>query len=257
MTYECFKVSVEDYIATVIFDRPPVNAQNRRSREEMIQIFDELSDRDDVRVVVLTGAGRVFSAGADIKERVGLVKAPGDYIRHNRLTREFLYSIDDCSKPVIAAVNGAAIGAGFGLMLRCDIMIAADHAYFQMGEINVGLSGGMKFRAKHFSRSMSRYMYYTGRKIPATELYRVGVLSACVPAAQLMDTAMDIAREIASKSPLAISRAKAGFNVVEEMPERDAYRYEQTITVDLSKSEDTREAQRAFVEKRKPVFKGR
>jgi enoyl-CoA hydratase len=115
----------------------------------------------------------------------------------------------------------------------------------------------MKFLSKNFSRSMARYIYFTGRKIPATELYRLGILTACVPAAQLMDTAMDIAREIASKNPLATPKAKAGFKVVEEMPERDAYRYEQTITVDLAKTEDTYEAQHAFIEKRKPVFKGR
>ena len=257
MSYECFNVSIKDYIATVVFDHPPVNAQNRRSRDELIDIFDECSDREDVRVVVLTGAGKVFSAGADVKERVGMVKAPGDYIRHNRVTREFIYAIEDCTRPVIAAVNGPAIGAGFRLMLACDIMVAADHAFVQMTEVDVGLSGGMKSRSQHFSRSMSRYMYYTGRRIPATELYRLGVLTACVPAAQLMDTAMDIAREIATKSPLFVAKAKAGFNVVEEMPQRDAYRYEQTLTVQLSKSEDTREAQKAFVEKRKPVFKGR
>ncbi len=257
MAYECFNVSVADHIATVVYDRPPVNAQNRRSRDELIQIFDDCSDRDDVRVVVLTGAGRVFSAGADIKERVGMVKLPGDYIRHNRVTREYFYAVADCAKPVIAAVNGPAIGAGFYLMMSCDIMIAADHAYFQMTEVDVGLSGGMKFLSKHFSRSMARYIYYTGRKVSAAELYRIGVLSACVPQAQLMVTAMELAREIASKSPLAIRKAKAGFNATEEMPERDAYRYEQTITVELAESEDTREAQRAFVEKRKPVFTGR
>ena len=113
MAYECFKFSVENHIATVTYDRPPVNAQNRRARDEAIDIFDECGDRDDVRVIILTGAGKVFSAGADVKERVGLVSQPGDYTRHNRVTREFFYAIEDCTKPVIAAVNGPAIGAGF------------------------------------------------------------------------------------------------------------------------------------------------
>ena len=256
MTYQYFKVNVADFVATVVFDHPPVNAQNRASREELIRIFDECSDRDDVRCVLLTGAGKTFSAGADVKERVGMVKEPGDYIRNNRLGRECFYSAADCAKPVIAAVNGPAISAGLYLVLCCDIIVAADHTYFQMRDIDVGLSGGMKILTKHFGRSMSRYMYYTGRRIPTQELYRVGAITACVPAAQLMDTAMEIAAEIASKSPLAIRKTKAGFNVVEEMPERDAYRYEQTITIELSRSEDAREAQLAFIEKRKPVFKG-
>jgi enoyl-CoA hydratase len=256
MAYECFKFSVQDHIATVTYDRPPVNAQNRRARDEAIDIFDECGDRDDVRVIVLTGAGKVFSAGADVKERVGLVSQPGDYTRHNRVTREFFYAIEDCTKPVIAAVNGPAIGAGFRLMLSCDIMLAADHAWFQMTEVDVGLSGGMKSRTTHFGRSWARYMWYTGRRISATELYRLGVITACVPAAQLMDTAMDIAKDIASKSPLVIAKAKAAFNAVEEMPEREAYRFEQGITVELSKSRDTREGLQAFVEKRKPKFEG-
>jgi len=100
-------------------------------------------------------------------------------------------------------------------------------------------------------------MYFTGARISAAELYRLGVIEACVPHDKLMDSAREIAREIASKSPLAIRHLKRTLNAIEEMPARDGYRYEQTVTVELSHSEDAREAQRAFVEKRKPVFKGR
>jgi enoyl-CoA hydratase len=257
MNFDMYRLDVADGIATVTFDRPPVNAQNRQTREEAIRLMDILSDRDDVRVVILTGAGKVFSAGADVKERVGLVKEPGDYVRHNRLAREYFYSFSDCGKPVIAAVNGPAFGAGFALMLACDIMIASEDAYFVMPEIDVGLAGGAGFLMQHFGKSMARMMYFTGRRIPASELYRLGVISACVPREKLMDEAMQIAREIASKSPIAVKEIKRAFNVVEEMPTRDGYRYEQTITVDLSHTEDAQEAQRAFVEKRKPVFKGR
>jgi enoyl-CoA hydratase len=257
MTLEQFRLVVADGIATVTFDRPPVNAQNRRTREELIYVFDTLSDRDDVRVVILTGAGDVFSAGADIKERVDLVQEPGDYVRHNRLVREFFYAVTDCTKPVIAAVNGPAIGAGFVLMLACDIMLASDNAYFVMPEINVGLAGGARFLMEHFGRSHARAMYFTGRRTPASELYRLGVIEACPPRAQLMNAALDIAREIAAKSPSAVRHIKRAFNTIEELPVRDAYRFEQTVTVDLSHTEDAREAQRAFVEKRKPVFKGK
>ena len=255
MEFETLKVDVADHIATVTFDRPPVNAQNRQSREEFIRVFDTLSDRSDVRVVILTGGGKVFSAGADIKERVGLVEEPGDYIRHNRLTREFFYAVSDCAKPVIAAVNGPAIGAGFALMLSCDIMLAADDAYFVMPELDVGLAGGARFLMEHFGRSKARMMYFTGRKVSAGELHRLGVIEACVPLERLLDEARAIAAEIARKSPVAVQRVKHAFNLVEELPVRDGYRYEQTVTVDLSKTEDTKEAQRAFVEKRSPVFR--
>jgi enoyl-CoA hydratase len=199
----------------------------------------------------------MFSAGADIKERIDLVHEPGDYIRNNRLVREFFYAASDCAKPVIAAINGPALGAGFALALACDIMLASDNAYVAMPEVNVGLAGGARALMRHFSPSRVHAMYFTGARVSAAELYRLGVIEACVPHDKLMDAAREIAREIASKSPLAIRHLKRTLNAIEEMPARDGYRYEQTVTVELSNSEDAREAQRAFVEKRKPVFKGR
>ena len=257
MDLEQFRLEVADGIATVTFDRPPVNAQNARTREELIRVFDTISDRDDVRVAILTGAGNMFSAGADLKERVDMAHEPGDYVRHNRLVREFFYAVTDCAKPVIAAVNGPAIGAGFVLTLACDIMIASDNAYFSMPEINVGLAGGARFLMEHVGRSRARSLYFTGRRISAAELYRLGVIEACPPRDALMDAALDIARDIAAKSPLAVRHIKRALNTIEELPVRDAYRFEQSVTVELSRTEDAREAQRAFVEKRKPVFKGK
>ncbi len=257
MDLEQFRLDVADGIATVTFDRPPVNAQNARTREELIRIFDAISDRDDIRVAILTGAGNTFSAGADLKERVDLVHEPGDYLRHNRLVREFFYAVRDCSKPVIAAVNGPALGAGFVLMLACDIMLASDNAYVAMPEINVGLAGGARFLMEHVGRSRARLMYFTGRRVPAAELYRLGLIEACPPRDELMNAALEIARDIAGKSPLAVRHIKRALNTIEEMPVRDAYRFEQSVTVELSHTEDAREAQRAFVEKRKPVFKGK
>src|SRR3954467_11833623 len=257
MNFEMYRLDVADGIATVTFDRPPVNAQNRQTREEAIRIFDMISDRDDIRVAILTGAGKVFSAGADVKERVGLAKEPGDYVRHNRLPREYFYAISDCTKPVICAVNGGAFGAGFALMLACDIMLASEDAYFVISELDVGLAGGARFLMDHFGKSMARYIYFTGRRIPAAELYRLLVITAPVLEEENTDEAMAIAREIAAKSPVAVREVKRALNAIEEMPARDGYRFEQTVTVALSTTEDAKEAQRAFIEKRKPEFKGR
>jgi enoyl-CoA hydratase len=248
-------LEVADLVATVTMDRPPVNAQNTRIREEMTAVFDSLSDRDDVRAVILTGAGKFFSAGADIKERPNIGKQPGDYIRHNRLTREFLYSIMECSKPVIAAINGPAIGAGFAVVLMCDIMLIADSAYVSMPEINVGLSGGNKMLMRFLSLPKAKMMYFTGEQVSASDLYRLGLVEAVLPPDQVMPRAREIALRIAEKSPLAIKHAKRNFNTVETLSQRDGYRFEQDVTHELSKTEYAREAQRAFIEKRKPVFK--
>ena len=161
----------------------------------------------------------------------------------------------DCSKPVIAAVNGAALGAGFVLMLACDIMLACEEAYFSMPEINVGLAGGARFLMEQVGRSTTRSIYFTGRHVPAAELYRLGVIEACPPRDKLMDSrARDRARDRVQE-PARVLAAKRSLNAIEEMPVRDAYRFEQSVTVELSQTEDAREAQRAFVEKRKPVFK--
>lgn len=257
MDYKMLRLDVADKVALVTIDNPPVHAQARQLRAEVIHVFDALSDRDDVHAVVLTATGKVFSAGADVKERRTLVKEPGDYIAHNRLTREFFFAVSDCRKPVVCAANGPAIGAGFALMLSSDIILASETCWVQMPELDVGLAGGSKLLMEHFGRSMARYMYFTARKISAQELHRLGVITACLPPEKLLEEAMQIAREIAAKAPLAVRWVKRAFNTVEEMPYRDAYRFEQTVTMDLSHTEDTKEAQAAFVEKRKPVFKGR
>jgi enoyl-CoA hydratase len=253
-TFECFKVDVAEYVATVTLARPPVNAQNRRFREEIITIFDALNDRSDVRAVVLTGEGKTFSAGADLKERPAVDEA-GAYPRHNRLVRESFNAVMECEKPVIAAINGAAIGAGCVLALCCDILIAADTAYLSMTEVDVGLAGGVSHVRRFFRESDARLLIYTARRVSGIDLFRMGVVSACVPLDKLIETAQTIARDIATKSPLAIRAAKRSFNVTEGMPLRDAYRFEQSQTVALASSDDTKEALRAFAEKRRPVFK--
>jgi enoyl-CoA hydratase len=244
-------------VATLTLARPPVNALGRAIREELLATFDELHDRTDVRVVVLTADGRTFCAGADIKERAQLTGRPGEHRALNRLVREVFHAVIQCSKPVIAAVNGPAMGAGFALTLCCDMIIASEEAVFAMPEVDVGMAGGVKFLQRYFSPSQARMLLLTGRRVPAAELYRLGVLQAVVPASELLPEALKLAREIAQKSPLAVTMLKTSFNAVENLSLEDGYRLEQDMTIALSKTEDAIEAKRAFVEKRKPVYKGR
>lgn len=251
MELECFRLDLpEPGIAVVTFDRPPVNAQNRRSREELIWLLDSLSERPGVDVVVLTGAGRIFSAGADIKERVTISTQDGDYLRHNRITREFFYAVTDAAMPVIGAINGPAIGAGYALAAGCDILVAAEDAYVQMPEIDRGLMGGAKFLEQHLPRSLARMLFFTGRRLGADQLLKHGMVVDVVPADQLLAAAMTIAREIAAKHAPAVRKAKATFNAAESMPYREGYRFEQTVTRELAESDYTHESQQAFIDKR-------
>ncbi|MEO3385034.1 enoyl-CoA hydratase/isomerase family protein [Mesorhizobium sp. CAU 1741] len=250
------RLEVSDFIAVVTIDRPPVNALNREAREALVSAFDEISEREDVRVAILTGEGRTFCAGADLKDRPD-AERKGDFLSHNRITRETGNSIKECSKPVIAAINGPALGAGFGLMAACDIFIASENATFGMPEINVGLAGGISMLRTLFGRSTTRRMFFTGMRLTAQDLLDRNIIEACTSPDELMPMAMEIAHEIASKSPIAIAYAKQAANMVDLMPQRDAYRFEQNFTMALSKTEDAREARAAFIEKRKPVFKGR
>ncbi len=249
-------LEVSDYIAVVRLDKPPVNALDRASRRELIAAFDAISERSDVRVAILTGTGKAFCAGADLKDRPDADKA-GDFLDHNRWTRETGNAIRECAKPVIAAVNGPALGAGFGLMAACDIYLASEDATFAMPEINVGLAGGVSMLRTLVGRSFTRRMFFSGMKVSAAELYRRGVLDEVVPADELMPLAMAVARDLAAKAPLALVSAKQAANMMDLMPQRDGYRVEQNFTMALAKTEDAKEARQAFLEKRAPVYKGR
>lgn len=253
---ENVRVELDGMVALVTLDRPPVNALDRATRYELIAVFDEISQRDDIRCAVLTGAGKTFCAGADLKDRPN-PDDPGDFLVHNRAVRETGNAIRECDKPVIAAVNGVALGAGMGLMAACDIYYASEEALFGMPEINVGLAGGAALIHAMFGRSTARRMFFTGARLTAAELKERSIIEDVTSAKDLIPTAMAVARDIASKAPLAMKYAKQTSNMVEDMPQRDAYRMEQNFTMALSKTEDAREARMAFLEKRAPVFKGR
>ena len=194
---QAFKVSITDHVATVTIARPPVNAQNSAFREEITRIFDAFHEMPEVRAIVLTGEGRNFSAGADLKDRPDVTRQ-GAFPRHNRLVRAGFDCVMECGKPVIAAVNGAAIGAGCVLALVCDIIVVAEDSFMSMTEVEVGLAGGVRHVLRHFGQSNARLMLYTARRFYGPDLYRMNVASACVPQDQLLATAQGIAAEIAS-----------------------------------------------------------
>ncbi|MCJ0761620.1 enoyl-CoA hydratase/isomerase family protein [Variovorax terrae] len=251
------RVTIADYVAVLTMDSPPVNALTRTLNDELTLALDRISEMDEIRAVVLTGAGKCFCAGADLKGRAEVIKGPGDLPAHSRRTRECFHAIRECAKPVIAALNGAALGSGLAMAASADILVASESSFLGLPEVDVGLLGGCRHAMRLFSHSRLRRMMLTGYRVSGEELYRQGVVEACTTADQLMPFSLELARTIASKSPVSTRMGKHTLNVIEDMSLRDGYRYEQDMTAVIAKTEDAKEAQAAFREKRIPVFIGR
>jgi enoyl-CoA hydratase len=253
-------VEVSDYIAVVTMDNPPVNAFS--SEWAFQETFDELGDRDDVRVAILTGAGdRIFCAGADVRRAAANLEAgpprAGTQSTGSRSARENFNAVLECAVPVIGAINGPALGAGLALAASCDYLIASERAVFGLPEIDVGLLGGARHYMRLFGNQQTRRANFTGIRVNAEEAYRLGAVIKVVGVEELMDAAMEEARVIAAKMPIGVKMAKAALNMIEDMDLRNGYRFEQTQTAILVQTEDAQEAKRAFSEKRPPVFQGR
>jgi len=255
--YKELKVVIDGHVAVLTMDSPPVNALTKTLNDELTHCLDRIAETDDIRVVVLTGAGKQFCAGADLKGRAEIIKGPGDLVAHSRRTRECFHAIRECAKPVIAAINGNALGSGLAMVASADILICSDKATIGAPEVDVGLLGGGRHAQRLFSHSRLRRMMLTGYRVPGPELYRLGIVEACVAPEELMPAAMELANTIASKSPISTRMIKHTLNVIEDMSLRDGYRYEQDMTAQIGKTDDAKEAQLAFKEKRPAVFTGR
>jgi enoyl-CoA hydratase len=223
-------------IAEVVIDRPPANALARQTYRELTTVFEGFRHRDDISVVILTGAGdRVFCGGRDIKDlQVERSQRPtvdvGDPLR---LAREAFWAVRRCAVPVICAVNGAAVGAGLALVAVSDIALAADTATFALTEIDVGVLGAASFAQWMVGPAKARRMLYTAERVPAVEMYRRGgVESICGPA-DLMTEARNLAEAIAAKDPTAIRMAKASVVRSDTLPLEAAYQTEQDYTQHL------------------------
>ncbi|MEK7943521.1 enoyl-CoA hydratase/isomerase family protein [Pigmentiphaga sp. YJ18] len=255
--FKQLQLRVDGHIALVTLDSPPVNALTRVLNDELTAALDWISETPDIRVVVLTGAGKVFCAGADLKGRADVIKGPGDLPAHLRRTRECFHAIRECAKPVVAAINGPALGSGLAMVASADVLIASERATLGLPEVDVGLLGGCRHAMRLFPHSLLRRMMLTGYRVPAAELYRLGIVESCTAPEDLLPAAMEMAGVIAAKSPVSTRMGKHTLNTIEDMSLRDGYRYEQDMTAIIATTEDAAEAQAAFREKRAPVFKGR
>ena len=227
------RCKIAERIALVTLDRPPVNAMNLAMHADLRACFDRLSDDPAVGAVILTGAGRVFCAGADMKERAAFPDEPGFRWRQARSVRECLNAVTECHKPVIAALNGPALGGGLALAAACDLLLAAEGATVGLPEVTVGLLGGARHAMRLFGHSTLRRMVLSGHRLDARELWRRGVVEAVVPPGDLLAEARGIAGEMAALDPVAVAQAKLTLNAIESMPLREGYRFEQEQTARL------------------------
>ena len=253
--YQLLDLSVEDYIATITLQRPPANAMSKELYDEVTAVFTEVGDRsDDVRVAIVTGAGRFFCAGRDIK-----IARNDPPEKRSASVRAAVAAVVHCAVPVIAAVNGPALGAGFALAVDCDLIVASETATFGLPEIDRALCGGFSSTRRGLTTYQGRKLYFTGEHVCAETMREWGVVDKVVPPGELMAEARKLAAVLAGKSPLALRMAKWSANEVDKILDfEQAYRaVESRASLVLAASEDHAEANLAFKEKRAPRFVGR
>lgn len=254
-------LGVADGVATIVLDRPPVNALTRDTYSRIGAAFEQAGRQRDVHAVVFTAAGRrAFSAGVDLKAYDAAQRAteePEVALDRGKPIRDLLNAIGGCPVPVICAMNGVAIGAGAGMVSMCDIIVAAEGSKLGFTEINVGLLGGLAHLEMLVGRYRSRAMYFTGELLDAQELRNIGVVHRVVAADRLQEEARQLALDIARRSPIAVRLAKQAMVRIEALPLMEAYRIEQDYTQRLQHFEDAQEARRALQEKRPPQWKWR
>jgi len=259
MGHKLAHYEITDRVATVTIDHPPMNALDVATKEAIGTAFVELDDRrKDLRVVILKGAGeKAFAAGADIKAFLELEPETAK----RRLTRSHeLYGIvENFPWPVIAAIHGFCLGGGLELALCCDIRYATENATFGFPEVNLSVfpgNGGTQRARSYLPLGKLKELTYTGAMIDAHEALTYGLIEKVVPDTDLMDAAMELAATIMKKGPLAVAAAKKVLNRTRDLPLAAGLELESDFWAALTATEDMKEGARAFIEKRKPEYKG-
>jgi enoyl-CoA hydratase len=246
-----FDIHIADGIAELVFNHPPVNAFDSAGWFAIAEAIEALGRDDAVRVIIIAAQGKGFCAGVDIKE---LAADSGAIVKVNQGNYATFKAIHRNPKPVIAALHGFVLGGGIGISGAADIIVASECARFGVPEIDRGAMGGGAHLQRMFPVQKVRYMYFTGEFIDAQEAWRLGAIERVVPRDELMDSAREIARKIAVKSPAMVRLAKEALTGVEDGDLEDKYRWEQGFTFEAYTMSDSQEARAAFVDKRDAKF---
>lgn len=247
------RVRLDHRIATVTIDRPPVNSVSFAAYESIRSTFEELGANERVSVVILTGAGtRAFCAGHDVREFVTLTPETAD--SNLPRVRAAFDAVQNCAVPVIAALNGPAVGAGLALASLSDVRLASTTASIALPEIDVGVLGSASHLMRLVPQGSARLLALTGRRITAEHALRLGFLEEVYPQEQLADAARALAEEIATKNPEAVRLMKYALNNLEDLPAAEGYELECTMTAKVRHGENAAEGARAFMENRNPRY---
>ncbi|HSP34910.1 MAG TPA: enoyl-CoA hydratase-related protein [Thermoanaerobaculia bacterium] len=260
MAYENIKTENRDGVLFITVDRPKVlNALNGKTIEEIGKAFDAARDDDSVRAVVVTGSGdKAFVAGADINELSKLTPISGKFTSEQG--QNVFLQIERFPKAVIAAINGFALGGGCELALACHIRIASDKAQMGLPEVTLGAIpgyGGTQRMVRLLGKGKALELVCTGDRVAAAEAEKIGLVNRVVPADQLLATAEEMARKIASRSPMAVRAAIEAINMGGDMAFEEGQLLEATLFGLLCATEDMKEGMAAFLEKRQAKFPGR
>ena len=250
---------IEDRTAVVTIDHPPMNALDVPTKEGLAAVFRELDDRrEEIRAVILRGAGeKAFAAGADIKTFLELT--PDRAKRRLERSHEIYGMIENFEWPVIAAIHGFCLGAGLELALCCDIRYADETARLGFPEVRLSIfpgNGGTKRALYHVPLGKVKELIYSGDMIDAPESLRLGLVEKVTPEGEVMDAALVLADKIARRGPLGVAAAKKVLNRTKDMGLPSGLALESDYWANLTATEDMKEGARAFMEKRKPIYRG-
>jgi len=259
-TFQYFKISKEEGVATIIFNNPPVNVLNQKVMKELGQLFDSLKDDSETKVVLFASEGsQAFIAGADIGE-FRQITSGTEAEQLARSGQEILNKIEKLTKPVIVAIHGVCLGGGNELVMACHIRIASDRARFGQPEINLGIIpgfGGTQRLPKIVGFSKATELILTGDTITAQEAFRIGLVSAVVPEQDLLKYAKGLAKKIASKGMPSIMQSLFLIDRSRRTSLEEGLKEEAEVFGKICETEDMREGISAFLEKRQPQFKNR